>query len=68
MAIEVHSRNSYQLGFGKSVTRNSLSKANENRDYRIFEEFAYNFFLGKTPVKELFANIDINYVKERINN
>lgn len=26
---------------GKSVTRSNLSKANENRDYRIFEEYAY---------------------------
>ena len=41
VAIEAHSRKSYHLGFGKSVTRSNLSKANENRDYRIFEEFAY---------------------------
>lgn len=41
VAIEGHSRKSYHLGFGKSVTRSNLSKANENRDYRIFEEFAY---------------------------
>mgnify|MGYP003790868075 FL=1 len=41
VAIEAHSRKSYHLGFGKSVTRSNLSKANENRDYRIFEEYAY---------------------------
>jgi hypothetical protein len=41
VAIEAHNRKSYHLGFGKSVTRSNLSKANENRDYRIFEEFAY---------------------------
>jgi hypothetical protein len=39
VAIEAHSRKSYHLGFGKSVTRSNLSKANENRDYRIFEEY-----------------------------
>ncbi|SFU46278.1 protein of unknown function, partial [Porphyromonadaceae bacterium KHP3R9] len=33
VAIEAHSRKSYHLGFGKSVTRSNLSKANENRDY-----------------------------------
>ena len=27
---------------GKSVTRSNLSKANELRDYRIFEDFAYH--------------------------
>ena len=30
----------YQLGIGKSVTRSNLSKADEQRDYRIFEEYA----------------------------
>jgi len=31
----------YRLGFGKGVTRSNLSKANQKRDCRIFEEFAY---------------------------
>lgn len=40
--FDAHSRKSYHLGFGKSgITRSNLSKANENRDYRIFERFAY---------------------------
>ncbi len=42
VAIDAHSKKSYHLGFGKSVTRSNLSKANENRDCRIFEEFAYH--------------------------
>ena len=41
VAIDAHSSKCYHLGFGKNVTRSNLSKANENRDYRIFEEFAY---------------------------
>ncbi len=41
VAIEAHSRKTYHLGFGKSVTRSNLSKANENRNCKIFEEFAY---------------------------
>jgi hypothetical protein len=41
MAIEAHNQKSYHLGFGKSVTRSNLAKANENRNYKIFEEFAY---------------------------
>ncbi len=31
----------FHLGFGKGVTRSNLSKANQERDCRIFEEFAY---------------------------
>lgn len=42
VAINAHGGKSYHLGFGKSVTRSNLAKANENRDYRIFEEFAYH--------------------------
>ena len=30
----------YSLGMGRNVTRSNLSKANNTRDYRIFEEFA----------------------------
>ncbi|WP_439699234.1 IS4 family transposase [Mucilaginibacter sp. AW1-7] len=33
---------SYHLGLGKSVTRSNLAKANENRNSKIFEEFAYH--------------------------
>jgi len=40
--ITAHTPKSYHLGFGKSViTRSNLSKANANRDCKIFEEFAY---------------------------
>ena len=42
LATQVHASKAWHLGFGKSVTRSNLSKANNNRDYRIFEEFAYS--------------------------
>jgi hypothetical protein len=41
VSIDAHHLKNYHLGFGKSVTRSNLAKANESRDYRIFEEFAY---------------------------
>ncbi|WP_289739854.1 DUF4372 domain-containing protein, partial [uncultured Duncaniella sp.] len=41
VAMEAHAGKLYHLGIGKSVTRSNLSKANEQRDYRIFEEFAF---------------------------
>lgn len=42
LAIDVHSRKTYHLGFGKNVTRSNLSKTNESRNCKIFEEFAYH--------------------------
>lgn len=41
VALEAHQSKSYHLGLGKHVTRSNLAKANQNRDYRIFEAFAY---------------------------
>lgn len=41
VSISPHTDKFYHLGFGKNVTRSNLSLANEQRDYRIFEEFAY---------------------------
>lgn len=42
VAITAHDKKSYHLGLGKRVTRSNLSKANENRNHKIFEEFAYH--------------------------
>lgn len=42
VALEAPWRKLYHLGMGKSVTRSNLAKANEQRDYRIFEDFAYH--------------------------
>ena len=40
--IEAHHNKCYHLGFGKHVTKSNLAKANQSRDCRIFEEFAYH--------------------------
>lgn len=40
-ALEAHRGKTYHLGLGKNVTGSNLSKANKNRDYHIFESFAY---------------------------
>jgi hypothetical protein len=41
LSIEAHQSKFYHLGFGQTVTRRNLGKANEKRSYKIFEEFAY---------------------------
>lgn len=40
ITLEAHSKKSYHLGLGKSVTRSNLAKANQSRNSKIFEEFA----------------------------
>ena len=42
VAVEAHSGKAKFLGFGDSVTRSNLAKANQNRDCRIFEEYAFH--------------------------
>ena len=41
LSLEAHKSKYYHLGFGATVSRTNLGKANRNRDYRIYEEFAY---------------------------
>lgn len=42
IALEAHQSKCYHLGFGgKPVSRNTFSVANQRRDYRIFEDFAF---------------------------
>lgn len=51
-ATTAHRSKSYHLGFGKSVTRSNLAKANQNRNYKIFEEFAY-YIVGIARAKRV---------------
>lgn len=41
VALDAHHSKSYHLGLGKNISKSSLARANQDRDYRIFEEFAY---------------------------
>jgi transposase len=41
VALDAHHSKSYHLGLGKNVSKSSLPRANQDRDYRIFEEYAY---------------------------
>jgi hypothetical protein len=41
VALDAHHSKSYHLGLGKNVSKSSLARANGDRDYRIFEEYAY---------------------------
>jgi len=41
LSLEAHQPKYYHLGFGPSISRRNLGTANEKRNYKIFEEFAY---------------------------
>jgi hypothetical protein len=41
MALDAHRSKCYHLGMGKNVSKSSLARANQDRDYHIFEEYAY---------------------------
>lgn len=42
VALEAHHSKCYHLGMGKNVSKSSLARANQDRDYHIFEEYAYS--------------------------
>lgn len=41
LSLEAHTSKYYHLGFGSSISRRNLGKANQKRNYKIFEAFAY---------------------------
>ena len=51
IAINAHNTKCYHLGFGKSVTLSNLSKANQHRNCKIFEEFAYHLIANASKAR-----------------
>jgi hypothetical protein len=41
VTLDAHHSKCYHLGMGKNVSKSSLARANQDRDYHIFEEYAY---------------------------
>ena len=40
VALDAHRSKCYNLGLGKNISKSLLARANQDRDYRIFEYFA----------------------------
>jgi hypothetical protein len=55
VALDAHHSKCYHLGMGKNVSKSSLARANQDRDCRIFEEYAY--FLVNEVRKKRATNI-----------
>ena len=65
VAMEAHAGKLYHLGIGKSVTRSNLSKANEQRDYHILEEFAFSIISeASLPTRPISATSSTNRISK----
>jgi len=42
LTINAHTGKFYHLGFGKGISKPNLAKANEKRDWNIYQEYAYH--------------------------
>ena len=62
IVLEAHNSKCYHLGLGKNVSKSSLARANQDRDYRIFEDFAY-YLVNMVKQK---SNVDIFQLKGNI--
>ena len=56
LCLKAHQNNLYHLGIRQQVNQSSLSRANEKRDYRIFQDFGYYLIEQVRPL----------FMKERI--
>ena len=59
LCLKAHQNNLYHLGIRQSVVHSTLSRANDNRDYRIFQDFGY-FLISQ--VRPLFSKEKIPLV------
>lgn len=62
VALDAHHSKCYHLGVGKQVTKTTLARANQDRDCRIFEDFAYHMIAEAqrkraTDIFELGGNV-----------
>lgn len=61
LCLKAHQKNLYHLGIKQQVNQSSLSRANENRDYRIFQDFGYYLISQVRPLftKEKIPLVDL---------
>lgn len=59
LCLEAHNKMLYHLGFRKAVNHTSLSRANESRDYRIFEGLGLYLIV---TVRPMYSNIQLSQI------
>lgn len=60
LCLDAHKDILYHLGFGNTVNQSSLSRANDNRNYRIYEEFGICMINLVRPLYAKTSILDIN--------
>ena len=62
LCLKAHQNNLYHLGIRQQVNQSSLSRANEKRDYRIFQDFGYYLIEQVRPLftKEKVPLLDLD--------
>lgn len=62
LCLKAHQNNLYHLGIRQNVVHSTLSRANDNRDYRIFQDFGYYMIEQVRPLfaKEKIPLIDLD--------
>jgi len=58
VCLTAHKPKHYHLGFGKNISRSNLAEANEKRDCKIFEMFAYEMITEAQKI--CISDIDFN--------
>ena len=59
LCLAAHESSLYHMGFGNTVDHTTLSRANEKRDYRIYEELGYEL---RDKVRPLYEDEKLNDV------
>lgn len=61
LCLKAHQNNLYHLGIRQNVVHSTLSRANDNRDYRIFQDFGYYLINQVRPLftKEKVPLVDL---------
>lgn len=60
LCLTINPKKLYHLGIGGTIAKSTLSKANENRDYRIYQDFAMMLIDQAKELYRLDSKIDLD--------
>jgi len=61
LCIQANSKKLYHLGIGSAISKSTLSKANENRDWRIYQDFALLLIDQAKVLYQSDSQLEIDY-------
>ncbi len=60
LCLKLHSDKLYHLGIGKVVNKSTLTRANENRDWRIYQDFALKLIENAKELYKFDNQLEVN--------